>query len=183
MRRLRSRGGRPGELSVFVRGWRDQVALWRTPYRLLLPGVAWMALLLALLAWLDGRQGVFLVPPFAASLSILLNLSDVPIAQPTAIVAGSTLGAALGTVLAMALGASPWVAALGAVLSIAVLIALRIYHPPGIALAMYPALLHPGTWFAVAVVLPFTLVAVGSMALLSRAVPGWPRYPAPHRHR
>jgi CBS domain-containing membrane protein len=137
-----------------------------------------MAVLLGLMAWLDDRHaGILLVPPFAASLSILLNLSDVPIAQPVAMVAGSTLGATLGTVLALTLGGGPLVAALGAVAALVVLVALRIYHPPGVALAMYPALLHPGLWFPLAVVLPFTLAAVGSMALLSRVVPGWPPYP------
>jgi hypothetical protein len=44
---------------------------------------------------------------------------------------------------------------------------LRAYHPPGVALAMYPPLLHPGVWFAVQVVLPFALVAVISTALMS----------------
>lgn len=163
-----------------MRRWWDALARWCTPYRVFWPGVVWMAVLLGALAWLDGRrQGVLLVPPFAASLSILLNLSAVPIAQPVALVVGSTLGAGLGTMLTMVLGGGPLIAVLGAVLALTVLVALRVYHPPGVALAMYPALLHPGIWFPLAVVLPFTLVAVGSMALLSRLVPGWPRYPAP----
>jgi hypothetical protein len=34
-------------------------------------------------------------------------------------------------------------------------------------------------WFAVEVVLPFTLVAVTSAALMSRLLPSWPRYPVP----
>jgi CBS domain-containing membrane protein len=43
---------------------------------------------------------------------------------------------------------------------------------------MYPALLHPGLWFAVQVVLPFTLAAVISAAVMSRLLRSWPRYPA-----
>jgi len=56
---------------------------------------------------------------------------------------------------------------------------LRAYHPPGVALAMFSPLLHPGWWFAVQVVLPFTLVAVASAALMSRLRRGQTRYPAP----
>jgi CBS domain-containing membrane protein len=58
---------------------------------------------------------------------------------------------------------------------------LRAYHPLSVALAMYPALLHPGFWFAVQAVLPFTLTAVLSAALMSRLLRSWPRYPAPLR--
>jgi hypothetical protein len=38
-------------------------------------------------------------------------------------------------------------------------------NPPGVALAMYPLLLHPGHWFPLSVVLPFTVIATGSAAL------------------
>lgn len=44
---------------------------------------------------------------------------------------------------------------------------------------MYPALLHPGAWFAVYIVLPVTLVAVISAALMSRVLRRRPRYPVP----
>src|SRR5258708_7540236 len=56
---------------------------------------------------------------------------------------------------------------------------LRVFHPPGIAPAICPALLHRGAKFPVDAVLPFTLAAVISSALLSRLLSCWPRYPAP----
>ncbi len=141
-----------------------------------------MAVLLGGLAWLDLRRGgIFLIPPFAAAMTILLYLPDVPIAQPFAIVLGSALGAALGTVLSLFLGFGPSIATVAALTALIVLPLLRAYHPPGVALAMYPPLLHPGLWFAVQVVLPFTLVAVISAALMSRLLRSWPRYPAPLR--
>ena len=56
---------------------------------------------------------------------------------------------------------------------------LQAYHPPGVALAMYSALLHLGSWFAIEVVLPFTLRAVSSTAMISRLLSSWPRYPVP----
>lgn len=147
-------------------------------HRLQITGALWVGGMLFVLVWLQGRQQeVLLVPPFAATLTILLYLPEVSIAQPVPIVAGCTAGAALGTLLRVLLGFGTGTAALAALTALVVLPLLRIYHPPGIALAMYPALLHPGIWFAARLVLPFTLVAVLSAALLSRCVPGWPRYP------
>ena len=143
------------------------------------PGATWMAVLLGVLVWLDGqREGIFLVPPFAATMTILLYLPNVAIAQPFAIVCDSTFGAAIGTMLRVLLGAGPGVAMAAALTALIVLPLVRAYHPPGVALAMYPALLHPGLWFAVQVVLPFTLAAVISAAVMSRLLRSWPRYPA-----
>ncbi len=139
-----------------------------------------MAVLLGILVSLDRRHdGIFLVPPFAATMTILLYLPDVSIAQPFTIVFGSAFGAAIGTALAFALGFGPSIAMAAALAALIVLPLVRAYHPPGVALAMYPALLHPGRWFAIEVVLPFTLAAVISAALMSRLLRGWPRYPAP----
>lgn len=156
----------------------QQLALrWGSRQRPPIPGVLWVAAMLFLLVWLQGRQqGILLVPPFAATLTILLYLPEVSIAQPVAVVAGCTAGAAIGTVLQVCLGVGATTAAVGAVAALIVLPLLRIYHPPGVALAMYPALLHPGIWFALRVVLPFTLAAVLSASLLSHWVPGWPDY-------
>jgi CBS domain-containing membrane protein len=155
------------------------IAHWGTSQRPAVVGCLWMAVLLGTLAWLDLRHGgIFLAPPFAATMTILVYLPDVAIAQPFAIVVGSTLGAAIGTVLALLLGVGPVIAIVAALTALIVLPMLRAYHPPGVALAMYPALLHPGLWFAVQVVLPFTLVAVISAGLMSNLLRGWPQYPA-----
>ena len=54
-------------------------------------------------------------------------------------------------------------------------------HPPAVALASIPVLLHPGHWFPLAVVLPFTAVAVVSTAAMSRWLRDWPEYPKPLR--
>ena len=84
-----------------------------------------------------------LVPPFAATKTILLYLPDVSIAQPFAIVVGSTVGTAIGTLLSVLFGFGAATAALAALAALIVLPLLRAYHPPGVALALYPALLHP----------------------------------------
>lgn len=154
------------------------VLRWGSQERPRIAGVLWIAAMLSILVGLQSsRQGILLVPPFAATLTILLYLPEVSIAQPVAVVAGCTAGAAIGTLLQIWLGFGAATAALGALVALVVLPLLRIYHPPGVALAMYPALLHPGLWFALRLVLPFTLAAVLSASLLSRCVPGWPRYP------
>ena len=157
------------------------VANWGASQRPPLAGIMWMAVLLGILLWLDDRHGIFLVPPFAATMSILLYLPSVSLAQPFAVVGGSVLGAAIGTVLSMFFGFGPGVAMMAALTAVIALPLLRVFHPPGVALAMFPALLHPEPWFAVQVVLPFTLAAVISSAVMSRLLSSWPRYPAPLR--
>lgn len=121
---------------------------------------------------------IWLVPPFAATLSILLLLPQSPIAQPIPVVVGSTLGAGIGSVAALSVH-GPFFAVAVAAITLLILSRFRIYHPPGVALSMYPLLLHPGHLFSVVVVLPFTTVAVVSSALLSRRFASWPRYPLP----
>ena len=66
-------------------------------------------------------------------------------------------------------------AVLAAAVAFGVMTLIRAYHPPGVALAFYPVLLHPGNWFPLLVVLPFTAIAVGSAALLSRLDMNSPR--------
>jgi len=96
---------------------------------------------------------------------------------PVAVVCGSVFGAATGTVFSLVLGFGTGAAMLAALAAMIMLPLLRVLHPPGIALAMCPALLHLGPWFALEVVLPFTLVAVISWAAISCLLRRLPRYP------
>lgn len=128
-----------------------------------------MAVMLGALALLDHQEGgIFLVPPFAATLTILLYLPDTPVARPIAVVCGSVFGAAIGTLLSLMIGTGVAVAVTASLTAAVMLSWQRIYHPPGVALAMYPALFHPGPWFAVEVVLPFASIAVISSAVMYR---------------
>lgn len=155
------------------------VDAWGTKPDLFAAGYLWLAAMFALLAALEmNRVGLFLVPPFGATLSILLFLPESPIAQPYALIVGSVVGAAVGTgVSFFAHGLA--MAALAAVMAFGVISLLHAYHPPGVALAIYPLVLHPGNWFSLKVVLPFTVVAVVTAALLSRCIERWPAYPRP----
>lgn len=155
------------------------VRSWGTKPTFSLAGYLWIVGMFGLLAGLEANKvGLYLVPPFGATLSILLLLSDAAIAQPYAVITGSVVGASIGTLISL-FTRGPGMAVVAAVVAFAVMSLIRAYHPPGVALAMYPLLLHPGSWFPVLVVLPFTATAVGTASLLSRLVGKWPAYPKP----
>ena len=157
------------------------VRCWGTKSNLSVAEGLWILSMFGVLACLeDIRIGLFLIPPFGATLTILLVLPEAQVAQPYALVAGSVVGASVGTLLSLFSHGS-LMAILAAVLAFGIMNLIHSYHPPGIALAMYPLLLHPGHWFPLIVVLPFTLTAAGSAALLSRLVEKWPAYPNPLR--
>jgi HPP family len=138
----------------------------------------------ARLMWLDLREGgILLIPPFAATLTILVYLPNTAVAQPITVVCGSVLEAAIGTLLSLVLGSGAGAALLSALAAMIMLPLLRVFHPPAAALAMCPALLHLGPWFTLEVVLPFILAAVISSAVISRLLTGLPRYPVPYSIR
>jgi HPP family len=103
-------------------------------------------------------------------------------AQPYALIVGSVVGACVGTLLSLfATGLA--MAVLAAMLACLVITLIRAFHPPAVALAMYPLLFHPGNWFPLAVVLPFTVIAVctgngkysvNGILSVSCADPDWP---------
>lgn len=164
--------------AINMRWLRNFTRRWGTPYTLSVPGLVWMGLVLGTLVWLEGRHlGLLLIPPFAVTMTILLYLPNSPVAQPFAVIVGSTMGATVGTVVIWILGSGAFSAMVAAVVAIAVLILIRAYHPPGVALAMCPALLPVTSWFPVSLVLPFTVTVVSTAIILSRLWPYWPRYP------
>ena len=158
------------------------VRSWGTKSRLNIAEYFWIISMFGLLACLeDIRIGLFLIPPFGATLTVLLVLPEAPVAQPYALIAGSVVGASVGTLLSLFSHGS-LMAIVAAVLAFGVINLIHAYHPPGVALAMFPLLLHTGHWFPLVVVLPFTMIAAGSAALLSRLVGEWPTYPKPLRN-
>ena len=153
------------------------VRCWGTRPTLRLSSYLWVAAMFSVLALLEAnRVGVFLVPPFGATLTILMLLPDAAVAQPYALIAGSVAGAAVGTGVSF-FGSGIGLSVLAMIGAFAVISLIHAYHPPGVALASIPVLLHTSRWFPVAVVLPFTVVAVGSAAAMSKWLRGWPEYP------
>jgi uncharacterized membrane protein YgcG len=66
------------------------IRCWWTKPNLRLSGYLWVAAMFGVLAALEAnRIGVFLVPPFAATLTILVLLPDASVAQPYALITGS----------------------------------------------------------------------------------------------
>jgi hypothetical protein len=55
--------------------------------------------------------------------------------------------------LSLLLGFGPGVALLAPLIAMIMLPLLLVFHPPGVAVAMCPALLHSGAWSAIRVVL------------------------------
>jgi|ERR1700722_968146 CBS-domain-containing membrane protein len=123
------------------------VRCWGTRPTLRLGGYLWVAAMFGLLAALEAnRIGVFLVPPFGATLTILMLLPDTPVAQPYALIVGSVCGAAVGTGVSL-FGSGLGMAVLAMIASFVLISLIHAYHPPGVALASIPVLLHPGHWF------------------------------------
>ena len=78
------------------------------------------------------RIGVFLVPPFGATLTILMLLPDAPVAQPYALIVGSVCGAAVGTGISF-LGSGLGMAVLAMIAAFVVISLIHAYHPPAVA--------------------------------------------------
>ena len=155
------------------------VESWGARTHLNVAGYLWVAGMLGLLAALEANKiGLYLVPPFGATLTILLLLPDAAIAQPYSVIAGSVIGAGVGTITSL-FGQGIGMAVVAAAVAFGVISLLRAFHPPGVALAIYPILLRPGHWFPLLVVLPFAAIAVMSASILSRLVRDWPSYPKP----
>jgi CBS-domain-containing membrane protein len=155
------------------------VRSWGAKPKLFIHGYLWAICMLGVLALLQlDKVGLFLVPPFGVTLYILVLLPDAPIAQPYAVIVGSVVGAFIGTLLSF-LATGLGMAVLAAIIACLVISLLHAFHPPAVALAMFPLLFHPGNWFPLVVVLPFTVIAVCSAAILSRLVDEWPAYPKP----
>jgi CBS-domain-containing membrane protein len=152
---------------------------WGTKPKLFIRGYLWALIMFSILALLEfDKVGLYLVPAFGATLSILLLLPDAPVAQPYALIMGSVVGASVGTLLSL-FARGLGMAVLAAIVACLLITVMRAFHPPAVALALYPLLFHPGNWFPLLVVLPFTVIAVCSAAVLSRLVDKWPTYPKP----
>jgi CBS-domain-containing membrane protein len=153
--------------------------IWGTKPELFIPGYLWALSMFGILAVLEfDKVGLYLLPPFGATPFILLFLPDAPIAQPYALIVGSVVGASVGTLLSL-FARGLGMAVLAAIVACLVICVVHAFHPPAVALALYPVLFYPGNWFPLVVVLPFAVIAVCSAAVLSRLVDKWPAYQSP----
>lgn len=172
-------GGEVGRSKLMRNLYSTVVRSWGTRSTFRLSGYLWVAGMFCILAVLQAdRIGLFLVPPFGATLTILVLLPNASVAQPYALIGGSVVGAAVGTASGF-FGHGLGMAVLSMIAASVVISLIHAYHPPAVALAMIPVLLKPGPWFSLSVVLPFTTVAVLSAAAMSKWSTSWPPYPKP----
>ncbi|HBQ96319.1 MAG: HPP family protein [Firmicutes bacterium] len=156
-----------------------QTFLRRYPVRLPWQTYIWFSVILVLFGLVDHfflHVTAFLVPPYGATLTLIVALPQQSVSQPAPIIGGGFLSASIGTLLALE-GHGPLMAALAGIVAFAALPPLGLFFPPGVALAIFPVLVKTTPWFPLLSVLPFTVVACGSAALLSGRVKGWPLYP------
>src|SRR6201987_5740844 len=105
------------------------VRCWGTRPTLRLGGYLWVAAMFGLLAALEAnRIGVFLVPPFGATLTILMLLPETPVAQPYALIVGSVCGAAVGTGISF-FGSGLVMAVVAMIAAFVVISLIHAYHP------------------------------------------------------
>jgi CBS-domain-containing membrane protein len=90
------------------------------------------------------RIGVFLVPPFGATLTMLMLLPDAVVAQPYALIAGSVCGAAVGTGISF-FGSGVGLSVLAMIAAFLFISLIHAYHPPGVALESIPCCFTPVT--------------------------------------
>ena len=109
-----------------------------------------------------------LIAPFGASCVLLFAVPRSPLAQPMNVMGGHLVASVLGLALHMVLPSEWWAIALAVGVSISVMAALRIIHPPAGADPVVIFLSDPG-W-------SFCLVLVG-IATLIHMIP--PRTPYP----
>lgn len=117
-----------------------------------------------LLSWLSKSTGViWLMAPFGASCVLLFAVANSPLAQPRNVIGGHVLSAFIGLAALFMFGDAIWVMAIAVGLTIALMQALRIVHPPAGANPL--VIIAAGTtvvdwWFLVSPVL------LGSIALV-----------------
>lgn len=135
------------------------VRCWGTRPNLHVSGYLWVTAMFGVLAFLEAnRIGIFLVPPFGATLTILMLLPDAAVAQPYALIAGSVGGAAVGT------GVSFF--GRGVALSVlAMIVAFLVFSP------CTPIILRESRWHRFRCC---CIPAIGSPLWLCFLLPSWP---------
>ncbi|WP_329126415.1 HPP family protein [Streptomyces sp. NBC_01465] len=105
-----------------------------------------------------------LIPPLAASMSLVTAASATPLGQPRNVIGGQLASAVTGFLVLYAGGANKWSAAVAGGLSVGVMLVLRMTHSPAAATAVIVALTDPAP-------APFLgLLAVGSLLLVTVGV-------------
>jgi len=91
--------------------------------------------LLALAALTELSGEVFLIPPLAASMALIVGAPKLPLAQPRNVIGGQMVSAAVGALVAL-FGDSLWLAAVAGALALGAMLLCRVPHSPAAATAV-----------------------------------------------
>jgi len=134
--------------------------------------------------WVGSAPGAgaatWLVAPIGASAVLVFAAPASPLAQPWAVVGGTTLSALVGTLCALVVPDPAVAGAVAVAAAIGVMFWLRCLHPPGGAAALMVALTGAGAPFALFPVLANCVLLVAAGMLYNRLTGrAYPHVPAP----
>lgn len=104
-------------------------------------------LVIALLAFMQQWQQLWLVAPFGATAVILFALPDSPLGKAKNVIVGHLLAAVIGLIFVHAFGLTVWSLAVSVGLTIGLMVLLNITHPPAGATTLLIMLTAPDWWF------------------------------------
>ena len=107
---------------------------------------------------------IWLIPPFGASMVLVMGVHESPLAQPKNILFGHVLSALSGVVIFALLGSSPLSLGIAVALSVFVMASFNIIHPPAGANPIIAIL--GGKWIGF-VLMP---VAIGAIFIVIFAI-------------
>ncbi|MFB7666013.1 HPP family protein [Kitasatospora sp. NPDC056138] len=119
-----------------------------------------------------------LIPPLAASATLVHSSPTLPLSQPRSVIGGHFLGALTGFAVLAGLGHSAWAAALAGGLALAVMMITRTPHSPATATAVIVVLQAPPAPRFLILLAAATVLLVLAGVAAARARPGAPAYPA-----
>ncbi|NLU70882.1 HPP family protein [Streptomyces sp. HNM0574] len=122
---------------------------------------------LALLAGVGVALGqTLLLPPLAASMSLVAGAAATPLGQPRNVIGGQLASALTGFLVLYVGGRGVWSAVVAGGLALGVMLALRVSHSPAVATAVIVTVSGPpfGAFMALLALACVLLVGVGLLA-------------------
>jgi CBS-domain-containing membrane protein len=142
--------------------------------------LAWLGCLIAvgLLAWLHSHgQRPILLAPFGASCLLVFGFPDGFFSQPRNVMGGHLLSSLVALLCLRMLGPAWWVMAVAAATAVAVMMWLRVVHPPAGANPVIIFMAQPGWDFLLYPTLTGALLIVVVALIYNNVTRGDLRYP------
>lgn len=137
------------------------------------------ALAIGFIAWLGEHSGtLLLIAPFGATCVLLFALPDSPLSQPANVIGGHVLATGVALALDPMLPDTPMAIAVAVGAVIALMLLLRLTHPPAGADPLLVMTLHPDATFLVTPILIGAVVLV-AIAMVMHRLPPARAYPLP----